>query len=40
MKHSLSIGEIPPVLGQSFKAATKLKHELPVDIEIEGLSYR
>ena len=38
MKHSLGIGEIPPVLGRSFKAVTKLKHELQIDIEVEGLS--
>lgn len=37
MKHSLGIGEIPPVLGRSFKAATKLKHELPKDIEKESI---
>ena len=35
MKYVLGIGETPPALEQSFKAATKLKRELRKDIEME-----
>ena len=38
MKHFLGIDEILTLLEQSFKAATKLKGELPIDTELEKVS--
>ena len=35
MKNFLGIDKTPPALEKSFKAATKLIHELPTDLEIE-----
>ena len=35
MKKFLGIDQAPPVSGRSFKAATKLKRELPTGIEME-----
>ena len=35
MKNVLSLDETPSALERSFKAATKLRHELPTDIDIE-----
>ena len=35
MKNFLGIDETPPALDKSFRAATKLKHELLTDIEME-----
>ena len=37
MKRFLGIDETPPVSERSFKAATKLKCELPVDIKMEDM---
>ena len=37
MKKSLSVDKTPPALERSFKAATKLKSELPTDIEMESI---
>ena len=36
MKHFLGVDKTPPALERSFKAAKKLKGELPTDIEIES----
>lgn len=38
MKHFQGIDEILTLLEQSFKAATKLKGELPIDTELESVS--
>ena len=38
MKSVLSLDEAPSALGRSFKAATKLRHELLMDIEMESIS--
>ena len=38
MKNFLGIDKIPPALERSFKAATKLKGELPTDIEMESIA--
>ena len=35
MKRVLGLDETPPALERSFKAETKLKRELPMDIEME-----
>ena len=37
MKSFLGLDETPPALGRSFKAATKLRRELPTDIEMESI---
>ena len=37
MKNFLGIDKTPPVLERSFKAATKLKGELPTDLQMETL---
>ena len=37
MKNFLDIVETPPALERSFKAATKLRRELPTDIEMESI---
>ena len=37
MKNVLGIDKTPPVLERSFKAATKLKGELPTDLQMETL---
>ena len=37
MKNFLSIVETPLALERSFKAATKLRRELPTDIEMESI---
>ena len=37
MKSVLSLDETPSALERSFKAATKLRRELPTDIEIESI---
>ena len=37
MKSVLNLNETPSALERSFKAATKLKRELPTDIEMESL---
>ena len=37
MRNFLGIDETPPVLERSFKAATKLKRELPTYIEIKSI---
>ena len=37
MKRILSLDETPPALERFFKAATKLRHELPTDIEMESI---
>ena len=37
MRIVLNLGEAPPTIEQSFKATTKLKHELPTDIETMAL---
>ena len=37
MKNFLGIVEAPPALERSFKAATKLRRELPTDIEMESI---
>ena len=37
MKNVLGIDRTPPALERSFKAATKLKAELPTDLEIESI---
>ena len=37
MKSVLSLDETPSALERSFKAATKLRHELPTDIEMESI---
>ena len=37
MKSVLSLDETPSALGNSFKAATKLSHELPTDLEMETI---
>ena len=39
MKNFLKIGEAPPVLEQSFKAAGNLTFRLPRDIEIDSNFY-
>ena len=39
MKNFQGIHEAPPVIERSFKAATKLKFELPTDIEMETNTY-
>ena len=38
VKSVLSLDEAPSALGRSFKAATKLRHELLMDIEMESIS--
>ena len=37
MKSVLNLNETPFALERSFKAATKLKRELPTDIEMESI---
>ena len=37
MKSFLSLGELPSELERYFKAATKLGHKLPTDIEMESI---
>ena len=37
MKSVLSLDETPSALEGSFKAATKLSHELPTDLEMESI---
>ena len=37
MKNFLVINRTPPALERSFKAATKLKAELPADLEMESI---
>ena len=37
MKIVLSLDETPSALERSFKAVTKLKHELPTDVEMESI---
>ena len=37
MKSVLSLDQTPSALERSFKAATKLRHELPTDIEMESI---
>ena len=37
MKNFLGIDETPPALEKSFKAVTKLRRELPTDIEMESI---
>ena len=37
MKNFLGLDETPPALERSFKAATKLKGDLPADIEMESI---
>ena len=37
MKSFLGVDKTPPSLERSFKAATKLKGELPTDIEMERI---
>ena len=37
MKSVLNLDETPSALERSFKAATKLNHELPTDIEMESI---
>ena len=37
MKIFLGINKAPPLLERSFQAATKLKGELPTDIEMESI---
>ena len=37
MKSVLSLVETPSALERSFKAATKLRHELPTDIEMDSI---
>ena len=37
MKSVLSLNETPSALERSFKAATKLKGELPTDLEMESI---
>ena len=37
MKKFLGVDKTPPALERSFKAATKLKSELPTDIEMESI---
>ena len=37
MKSFLGVDKTPPSLERSFKAATKLKSELPIDIEMERI---
>ena len=38
MKNFLGIDKAPPALERSFKAATKLKGELPPDLEMESIT--
>ena len=38
MKNFLGVDKTPPELERSFKAATKLNLELPVDLEMESIS--
>ena len=37
MKSVLSLDETPSILERTFKAATKLRRELPMDIEMESI---
>ena len=37
MKKILGVDKTPPTLERSFKAATKLKSELPTDLEMESI---
>ena len=37
MKSVLSLDQTPSALERSFKAATKLRHQLPTDIEMESI---
>ena len=37
MKKFLGVDKTPPALDRSFKAATKLIHELLIDIEMESI---
>ena len=37
MKSSLGVDKMTPALERSFKAATKLKGELPTDLEMESI---
>ena len=37
MKNFLGVDKTPPALERSFKAATKLKSELPTDLEMESI---
>ena len=39
MKSVLTLDEIPSALERSFKAATKLRRELPMDIEMESIPW-
>ena len=38
MRSVLSLDETPSALERSFKAATKLRRELPTDIEMESIT--
>ena len=40
MKRVLSLDETPSTLVRFFKAATKLRHELPTDVEMESISLK
>ena len=40
MKSVLSLHETLPTLERSFKAATKLKNELPTDLEMESIALK
>ena len=37
MKNFLGVDKTPPALERSFKAATKLNRELPMDLEMESI---
>ena len=37
MKNFLGIDKTPPALERSFKAAAKLKNELPMDLQMENI---
>ena len=37
MKNFLGVDKTPPALERSFRAATKLKSELPKDLEMERI---
>ena len=37
MKNFLGVDKTPPALERSFKAATELKGELPIDLEMGGI---
>ena len=40
MKSVLSLDETPSILDRSVKAASKLKSELPTDLQIESISLK